>query len=365
MQHKVIFVGAQFRLNQPLFNYVLREVKQTLQTIDEMLFFDENDKEIFLALEAILQNPSKLLIVTSKNSFSSVGKMLCTLTSDTQIVKDDMLIPSLTEVFAPNSYLLKVNDTLINTLQVEASLPIPAILLDKVSETTIIQIFEQTEEDIRVLLLPLIESFDVSFKTSTLISGWVLVEISATVYGDIDGFISSAQLLMPQKIIQTCNMMAYIIQKLNQSGKKLTCAESCTGGLISKMITSQSGSSAVFEGSLVTYSNEIKSSWLGVEETTLIAYGAVSHETVRSMSKGAKEVAVADYAIAISGVAGPTGGTEEKPVGTVYLSVCTKKIHKSWHLKLQGDRNFIQEQSAYYAFKELLLSDKQLFFNLS
>ncbi len=364
MQHNVIFVGAQFRLNQLLFNYILREVKQTLQTIDVMHFFDENDKAIFLCLEQMIQTPAKLLIVASKSSFSSVGKMLCTLTSDTQIVKEEMLLPSLTEVFAPNSYLLKVNETLVNTLMVEASSMIPTLLFDKVHATTIIQIFEEKEEDVRVLLLPLSETFDISLKTSTLISGWVLVEISPSAFGDISGFIHAAKLLLPQKIIETRNMMAYIIDKLYSANKKLTCAESCTGGLISKMITSQSGSSAVFEGSLVTYSNEIKNSWLGVEETTLIAYGAVSHETVRSMSKGAKEVAVADYAIAVSGVAGPTGGTPEKPVGTVFLSICTKKIHKSWQLNLQGDRNFIQEQSAYYAFKELLLSDKALFFNL-
>lgn len=100
----------------------------------------------------------------------------------------------------------------------------------------------------------------------------------------------------------------------------VTTAESCTGGAIAAGITSESGSSAVFNGGFVVYSNQMKESVLGVQRATLDTFGAVSQETVIEMAEGALRVSGADIAIAISGIAGPTGGTELKPVGTVWLA---------------------------------------------
>ena len=109
-------------------------------------------------------------------------------------------------------------------------------------------------------------------------------------------------------------------QALEKLNKTLTTAESCTGGLIASGITSEAGSSGVFEAGFVTYSNEIKSSVLNVDVDTLAQYGAVSEEVVLEMAKGALTVSKADYAVAVSGIAGPDGGTEEKPVGTVWIA---------------------------------------------
>jgi nicotinamide-nucleotide amidase len=100
----------------------------------------------------------------------------------------------------------------------------------------------------------------------------------------------------------------------------VTTAESCTGGAIAAGITSESGSSAVFNGGFVVYSDQMKESVLGVQRATLDTFGAVSQETVIEMAEGALRVSGADIAIAISGIAGPTGGTELKPVGTVWLA---------------------------------------------
>jgi len=141
------------------------------------------------------------------------------------------------------------------------------------------------------------------------------------------------------------NPIENIINRLKKSNKTVTFAESCTGGRIAAAFTSVSGASSVFNGSVVSYANEIKSQWLGVEEKTLIQHGAVSKETVEEMLTGILKMALADYAIAVSGIAGPTGGTEEKPVGTVYIGVKNNNntIVQLHHFK--GDRESIQKQA--------------------
>ncbi len=109
-------------------------------------------------------------------------------------------------------------------------------------------------------------------------------------------------------------------QALHEKGLVITTAESCTGGLIASGITSEAGSSKVFEAGYVVYSNKIKESMLGVSKQTLIDHGAVSEEVVRELVIGAIEKSGADIGLAISGIAGPDGGTAEKPVGTVWMA---------------------------------------------
>ena len=110
---------------------------------------------------------------------------------------------------------------------------------------------------------------------------------------------------------------------LLEKGKTLGTAESCTGGYIAHLITTVPGSSEYFKGAVVAYSNEIKEKWLGVTKATLQQYGAVSQQTVEEMAQGAGEKLHTDYVIAVSGIAGPGGGTPEKPVGTVWIAIKT------------------------------------------
>lgn len=122
---------------------------------------------------------------------------------------------------------------------------------------------------------------------------------------------------------------------LLQKGLTLSTAESCTGGGIASVITSISGSSEYFKGSIVAYANEVKTALLGVSETTLEKHGAVSEETVLEMAKGAMKSMKTSCAIATSGIAGPGGGTPTKPVGTIWIAAaCNDKIVTK---KLQGD----------------------------
>ncbi len=135
-------------------------------------------------------------------------------------------------------------------------------------------------------------------------------------------FVDQLQALIGEYIVSSgsASQCRALIDLLQQQGKTLTTAESCTGGLISSMITAESGSSAVFEAGYVTYSNRIKSSAIGVSPETLQKQGAVSEAVVIEMAQGALAASGSDYAVAVSGIAGPDGGSEEKPVGTVWIA---------------------------------------------
>ncbi|MFY9078731.1 CinA family protein [Aliarcobacter cryaerophilus] len=141
---------------------------------------------------------------------------------------------------------------------------------------------------------------------------------------------------------------------LRKSKKTITTAESCTGGLVASLITKISGSSDIFNGSIVTYSNSIKNKELGVLNESLDKFGAVSKQVVSEMLDGVLKKFEADFAIAISGIAGP-GGTKNKPVGTIVIGIASnnniKKI-KTYHLK--GSRISIQKQSANIALSKIL-----------
>jgi nicotinamide-nucleotide amidase len=117
-----------------------------------------------------------------------------------------------------------------------------------------------------------------------------------------------------------------VIGRLLNSGKKtVSTAESCTGGEIAHMITSVPGSSMYYKGSVVAYANYVKTQLLGVHDYILEKYGAVSEQTVKEMADGSRNLFKTDFAVATSGIAGPDGGTELKPVGTVWIAVSSDK----------------------------------------
>lgn len=133
----------------------------------------------------------------------------------------------------------------------------------------------------------------------------------------------------------------------------LVTAESCTGGLIAHQLTSFAGSSRYYKGGVVSYSNELKQSLLGVKPETLAQYGAVSEETVSEMAAGVVERLQADYAVAVSGIAGPDGGTPEKPVGTVWIAVAGKSRIVARKFQFARSRDINIELSANIALNEL------------
>jgi len=151
--------------------------------------------------------------------------------------------------------------------------------------------------------------------------------------------------------------LASVCGKLLLENKKtVSCAESCTGGLIAKKITDVAGSSAYFKSSFVTYSNEAKAKMLGVSVETLEKFGAVSAETAAEMAEGALQNAGSDYAISTTGIAGPGGATKDKPVGLVYIGIASKKETKTFKYNFWGAREDIRERAANTAL-DLLRRD--------
>lgn len=133
------------------------------------------------------------------------------------------------------------------------------------------------------------------------------------------------------------NLEEVVVTELAKRKLQLACAESCTGGLLASRITDISGASEVFHMGVVTYANEIKTMLLDVPEETLKQYGAVSEQTARAMAEGVRKKSGAELGISITGIAGPGGGTAEKPVGLVYLALCDGK--NTWVRKMPGGSN--------------------------
>ena len=362
MKFNVLFVGSKFSNNIHLKDYILREIAKKTAHVDSITFYAENDNSLFLYLEHELSTDTKLLVITTKQNFSVVGKLLCTVTADNLILKENMLIPSQCTVFEEQTYLLKHNNSTVNVLHVDELTKFPSILLEDENSHATIHLFNEDKESAFAMLSPIAQTNEVKIDMTQMVDGWLRIDIISRKYGNITHFITSAKQLLSSKIITAANIPAYIIEKLYNAQKKLTFAESCTGGLLAYMFTKESGASNVFDGSLVTYSNVLKENWLAVETATVEQNGAVSEEVVQEMSDGALNVSYANYALAISGVAGPTGGSEEKPVGTVYISARSKTAENTQRLLLSGDRRYIQEQSALFAIKMLLEIDKELFF---
>ncbi|MCQ2390223.1 MAG: nicotinamide-nucleotide amidohydrolase family protein [Kiritimatiellae bacterium] len=140
------------------------------------------------------------------------------------------------------------------------------------------------------------------------------------------------------------------------SAKGLTCAtaESCTGGGVGSAITAIPGSSAVFAGGVISYANEVKEKVLGVSRETLATVGAVSSETAAQMAEGARRLLQVDLAVALTGIAGPDGGSDEKPVGLVWFGLATPDGVRTEKAIFQGDRARVREQAVVHALGMLM-----------
>jgi len=362
MKLHLIFIGNKFIYNASLKEYILRRIETESDFIDSIRYFKSSDNTLFLYLEEQLNSDDKFIIVTSKKNFSTVGKLISTATSDNQIVRDGMLIPQKASLFEEKSYLLEYNNSLVNVIQVDEGETLPTLLLQSKDTKATVHVFNEDKDSLVSILNPIAQMYEVSFEVTQKIEGWLRVDIFSKRYGDISKFIHGSKKLLPKKLIPSSNVILYIIEKLSSQEKKISFAESCTGGLLSFYFTKENGASKILDGSLVTYSNALKENWLAVSHDVLEENGAVSYDAVKEMSEGAMNVSSADYTLSISGIAGDAGGSVAKPVGTVYIGVRSKTTHKEEHLHFKGDRNYVQHQSALYAIKMLLLLDKETFF---
>jgi nicotinamide-nucleotide amidase len=196
--------------------------------------------------------------------------------------------------------------------------------------------------------------------------GMVRLRLSATGYDteatiqEVDQFFNSLQQLTAAHMVtnQDEPMEKVVARLLLQQNKTLCTAESCTGGYMAHLITSMAGSSAYYKGSVISYSNEVKENLLHVQPDTLTTVGAVSEETVKEMAAGALQALKTDYAIAVSGIMGPNGGSDDKPVGTVWMAAASAQqtLTQKVHFRFDRARNIqLTATAAFNLLRKLLL----------
>lgn len=144
-----------------------------------------------------------------------------------------------------------------------------------------------------------------------------------------------------------------VIFALRERGLTLATAESCTGGGVGARLTSVSGSSAVYRGGVISYCNEIKHKLLGVEQSALDEFGAVSDVVARQMAQGAKNALQTDIAVSVTGLAGPNSDESGKPVGLVYIGLATADGARAWEYRFSGEREAVRRQAAEAALAQI------------
>lgn len=352
MKNSLVVIGKNLYINRPFMEYLERELEH-LGFTERILKIPETSSDIVTTVQELIAKGGNIVIATNKKSFAPISKLLATMTDDTLVLKENILIPSKSEIYDDNSFLLRYENSSVNVVMAEPGRNVPIFLIGEGEREAVVHIFNMDEEGAYALLDPIAKSYEIEFTSATLTPGWIEVECGSKRYGNLENFLKSVKQLMEDRVIESTNIFAYLIHRLSKAGKSVTFAESCTGGRIAARLTSEAGSSAIFRGSLVTYSNALKAGWLGVEKEVLENYGAVSKECVEQMLTGAREIASADYAVAVSGIAGPGGGTPQKPVGTVIIGAQSETHTIVEALHFEGDRNYIQDQSMLYAYKLL------------
>ncbi len=362
MKNALVIVGTSLGRNRSFISYLKREVQAQVGFVESLHILDKRDSDLFLLLEEIVEKHPKVIIATHEG-FALVGKILSTLSEDTLVLTDGMLIPSKAEKHTDGSYLLRHRKHQINVIDVRIDRKIPRLLVEKEHFTRTFFLFEEEGECVWDLIETEAEIYELDLIKSPLIEGVYRIEATGFIEGQMEGFLAILQTSYREKVLIGEDLGEIVISKLMQEGRRITCAESCTGGLLASEIVRHPGVSSIFDGSVVSYANEVKRSFLGVKKQTLESVGAVSEACVKQMLRGVLKRFDADYAMAISGIAGPDGGTPQKPVGTVFVGARSKEekgIVK--RVQLHGDRRYIQEQAVWWAFKLLILCDKKVFF---
>ena len=360
MKNILIIVGNGVKHNTIFLEYLTKSVQEHIGVLDSINFISKNDDAIFSFIEDATKKFQNI-VIAAEEGFELVGKILSTLTDDTLIVENNMLLPAKREKSSKNSYLLKCEDAFVNVLKIETCETLGDILLEGKKSIISLYIFADEEKCKKVEKFANI--FEMSVSETKLIDGLVFFQLTANDDNTIKHFTEQMQMHFEESILFGDDLSSIIVNRLIETNQTITTAESCTGGLIASEFTKHSGVSSIYHGSIVSYSNEIKHRLLGVKEETLERFGAVSKECVSQMLSGVERNFDSDFSIAVSGIAGPTGGTLNKPVGTVIIGVKNRTnevIIKK--LNLKGDRRYIQQSAKYWALKLLVQQNKKLFF---
>jgi nicotinamide-nucleotide amidase len=227
--------------------------------------------------------------------------------------------------------------------------------------TLVLRVTGMPESDLDQLIAPVYKKYDNPATTILAAAGDLQIHLRArcSTEGEADALLVEVggpiELLLGDRIYSRNgqSLEEVVGDMLRERHNTLSVAESCTGGLLGERITSVPGSSAYFLGGFITYASRLKVEWLGVLEETIAQFGAVSKETAEAMALGARRRTGSTYALAITGVAGPDGGSEKKPVGTVYVGVADAAGCAVLHRQFFGDRTRIRQFATQMALDML------------
>lgn len=357
----LLIVSNEIIRSPEYIGYIKREIEVVCDPLTAELHLHEEDNALPLLLQSLSELSTRLFVVASPKSFATVGKILATLNDNGLEAKEELLIPASSDLYDENSYRISVGDCTVNVIRAVFNTTFPKPLIHEKRPNLSLNVFGMDADDASVLLSGFAQSSRIRLEHHKHLGGWGVIDLHPEASGDVNHFLENAEALFSGKITVADNIVAHIVERLMKLERKISFAESCTGGLIASLFTEISGSSNIFDGSMVTYANEIKSGWIGVNATSLMAFGAVSTPVVEEMAAGILQKSGAHYALAVSGVAGPTGGSVEKPVGTVYIAMANRETGvRSERLNLQGDREYIRRASAFNAIRLLLEHNPEL-----
>jgi nicotinamide-nucleotide amidase len=215
-----------------------------------------------------------------------------------------------------------------------------------VPESTLAERLGEIERDVAPLTLAYLPGFD---GVDLRLSAWSLPA------GEADGRLERGAALLRERAGGSAygewddDLAALVLERARAQRRRIGAAESCTGGLVGARLTEIPGSSDVFVGGIVCYANELKTALLGVEPTLIESEGAVSEPVARAMASGALSTMGVDLAVAVTGIAGPGGGSAAKPVGTVWLAVADRHAVEAHLIRIPGDRHNVRTRAAQAA----------------
>lgn len=363
MNHLLFILGEEILINEPFKDYIIRAYKEKFKDLKELKFASKIDKNLPFILEELLLKYDFITLFAQPSYHATIAKIISTLSDDVLVLKDEVLVPDKAQ-FIKNSYLcefeLGQKPCKINVLSVSLNETLPVLLGEYNLNYAYFCLYSMDAESANLLLQTLSSTYRISLCVSELLSDLVLIKAQAFNQNELESFLQGVSKLFGSKFFLGGSPVQFIASRLLEKDLKISFAESCTGGLLASALTSIEGVSAIFEGSLVTYSKRLKHEWLGVSEAVLEGGGVYSERCIYFMLKGLFKTANPDFAVAISGVA--SGEDEGFRAGEIFIGAMYRDgTFLQEKLSLKGDREFIRRQALNASFMLLPKLKNELF----
>lgn len=360
MRHLLLIIGSKLSLNKNYLEYISGHYEDKFGELSERICFDKSNKELPFLLESWINEYDYITIFTSNELYATSAKIIATLSKDNLVFQNDILVPSKTLNSSENGFLVQISRCKINLLKVSIDERLPEMLVQPKTNFAFFCLRDIDEDSALILLETLAKSYKIEILSTSLLNNLVMIKAVSTHFSTLESFIQAVDNLFGQKLILGKNPLEFIALRLIQRELKISFAESCTAGLCAAELAKIKGISAIFEGSVVTYSNRLKHEWLGISD--LVLQNEYSEKCVYFMLKGAFKTSACDFAIAISGVAGEEDDKGVK-AGTIFIGAMYRDgsfLQETLHIK--GERNFVRHQAVLASFMLMLKLKPQVFF---